>query len=119
MTMTIKADPVPLRVDEGGAIRVGSTRVLLDIVINSFKQGDAAEVIAHKFSTLQLADVYAVIAYYLRHKEELDAYLDCREKEADELQKLIQARQPPLPDLKARWQALQAQREQSHAKPGG
>ena len=37
---------------------------------------------------------------------------------ADELRKLIEARQPPLPDLKARWEALQAQREQSHVKPG-
>lgn len=106
MTLSIHTDPVPLRVEETGAIRVGNTRVLLDIVIECFKQGDAAEVIAHKFTTLQLADVYAVIAYYLRHKEEVDAYLDGREKEADELKKLIQARQPALPDLKARWQAL-------------
>lgn len=119
MTLNLHADPVPLRVDASGAVRVGNTRVLLDIVIHSYKQGNAAEVIVHKYSTLDLADVYAVIAYYLRHREEVDAYLKQREIEADELRKLIEANQPPLPDLKARLLARKAQMEQGHASTGG
>jgi hypothetical protein len=30
-----------------------------------------------------LADIYAVIAYYLRHREEIEAYLDAREARRD------------------------------------
>jgi uncharacterized protein (DUF433 family) len=112
MTLNIHADPVPLRVDENGDIRVGNTRVLLDLVVHRYDSGATPEEIVQSYESLSLADVYAVIAYYLRHKEQLDAYLEQREKEADELQKLIESRQPPLPDLKARWQALQAQKEQ-------
>lgn len=119
MTLTIQSEPVPLRVDEDGAIRVGETRVLLDIVIRAYQRGNAAEVIVHKFPTLQLADVYAVIAYYLRHKADVEAYLHQQEIEAAELRKKIEASQPPLPDLKARWRALQSQKEQGHASTGG
>jgi len=106
MIPSIHADLVPLRVEDTGAIRVGDSRVLLDIVIGAYQRGDAAEVIAHCYPTLQLADVYAVIAYYLRHKEEVDAYVARREKEADELQEMIEANQKPGPskaELLRRW----------------
>jgi len=34
---------------------------------------------------MTLADIYAVIAYYLRHREEIEAYLDAREQRAEEV----------------------------------
>ena len=38
-----------------------------------------------RYSTLALLDVYAVIAYYLRHRTEIDDYLVRREEKAEEV----------------------------------
>ena len=75
MTLTIHNDVVPLRVEESGIVRVGDCRVYLDVVIREYNNGSDPEGIVRAFSSLQLADVYAVIAYYLRHREEIDDYL--------------------------------------------
>src|SRR5207248_189747 len=61
--------PVPLRRDDRGGYRVGTSRVSLDTVVGEFEGGADPEGIARAYPTLQLADVYAVIAYYLRHKD--------------------------------------------------
>ena len=82
MTLAIAADPLPLRIDEGGAYRVGLTRVQLDTVIFAYNAGSSAEQIAGDFPGLLLADVHAVIAYYLNHRIEVDAYLAEREQAA-------------------------------------
>jgi hypothetical protein len=42
-----------------------------------------AEEIAQQYPTVPLVDVYSVITYYLRHKPEVDAYLNEREVLAD------------------------------------
>ena len=39
MTLTMTAVPLPLRTDNSGTVRVGNTRMSLDIVIDTFKQG--------------------------------------------------------------------------------
>jgi len=83
--------PVPLKMDEHGAIRVGGTRVTLDTVICAFNHGASAEEIVLNFSTLRLADVYAVLAYYLHDREQVDVYLRHREAEADAIQTRIEA----------------------------
>ncbi|HEX9945461.1 MAG TPA: DUF433 domain-containing protein [Thermoanaerobaculia bacterium] len=75
-----------------GVVRVGGTRVTLDSVVHAFKAGSSAEDIVRKFPTLSLADVYAVISYYLRHKAEVEAYLEEREREAQELRQQIEAK---------------------------
>jgi len=92
MSLTFAADPVPLRVDGGGAVRVGQSRVLLDLVIGSYKAGESAEEIVEHYPTLQLADVYAVFAYYLRHEDEVEAYLRERERQAEELRQFSESR---------------------------
>jgi uncharacterized protein (DUF433 family) len=64
MPLTIHSDPVSLRTDEYGVIRVGDSQVVLDIVIREFNNGADPEGIVHGYPTLNLADVYAAIAYY-------------------------------------------------------
>lgn len=91
MPLTIHTDPVPLRSDEHGAVRVGDTRILFDIVIWEFQNGACPEDIVSGYPTLQLADVYAVLAYYLRHREEVDKYLQEGEEEAERLRREIEA----------------------------
>ncbi len=88
MSLHIHPDPVPLRVDEAGAVRVGKTRVLLDLVVLAYEQGSTPEAIVEElYPSLDLADVYAAIAYYLRHTDEVRAFLTQREQEADRLRR--------------------------------
>jgi len=75
MPLKIHADAAPLRVDLGDVIRVGKTRVTLNTVIFEFENGATAEEIVSRYDTLSLADVYATIGYYLRHRTEIDEYL--------------------------------------------
>lgn len=81
----------PIAWDADGNIRVGGTRVTLSVVIGAHKRGDSPEDISRNFDTLDLADVYATIAYYLRHKEEVDGYLSQLEAQAEETLTLIEA----------------------------
>jgi uncharacterized protein (DUF433 family) len=95
MDFIIHVDPVPLQIDADGEVRVGGTRVLMHLVVQSIREGLSSEVIVQMYSSLQLADVHAVIAYYLRHQAEVDEYLRQREREAEHVRQLNLARFPP------------------------
>jgi uncharacterized protein (DUF433 family) len=56
---------IPLRRDKHGAIRVGQTRVLLELVIHASFVGETPEGIVDSYPSLTTADVYAVLVYYL------------------------------------------------------
>jgi uncharacterized protein (DUF433 family) len=114
--MTFEPMPVPLREDEHGAIRVGDTRVLLDLVIQEFRNGATPEGIVESYDALTLADVHAVISYYLRHPDEIGAYLDRRDHEAREVRERIEASQPPRPNLRAVLMARAQAREKARAQ---
>ena len=58
--------PVTLWEEPPGVLRVGKSRVLLELVIHAYQQGETPEAIVEMYDTLDLADVFAVIAYYLR-----------------------------------------------------
>jgi uncharacterized protein (DUF433 family) len=117
MALTIQADPIPLRIDEHGTIRVGASQVLLDIVIREFNNGAEPEAIAQGYPTLELADVYDVLAYYLRHRKEVDEYIDTRRQDAETLRQEIEAKQPSRVELRTRLLARKAQNELAHAAP--
>jgi uncharacterized protein (DUF433 family) len=95
MILPLEHDPLPLRMDAHGTIRVGGTRVTLDTVIWEFNQGASAEDIVEAYPSLRLPDVYDVISYYLRHRSEIDGYLREREREAEQIQREIEARFDP------------------------
>jgi uncharacterized protein (DUF433 family) len=97
---------VPLYTDPYGAIRVEGTRVLLDMIIVAFKSGATAEEIAQQFPSVALSDAYLIIAHYLTHTAEIDAYLSQRQAEAAELQRGIEARFNPV-GIRARLLARQ------------
>src|SRR5262249_11784137 len=117
MTLTVQAEPVPLRTDEHGVLRVGDSQVLLDTVIEEYSNGSTPEEIVSAYDTLKLADVYAAIAYYLRHQKEVDGYLRARRAAAEKRWQEIEARQPDRANLRARLLARRAQRDQEHASP--
>ena len=88
------AERPPLRVDEGGAVRVGKSRISLDLVVEQYENGMTPEDMVRAYDTLVLADVHAVIAYYLRHRDEVRAYLKRRAEEAEALRAKIEAERP-------------------------
>ena len=118
MTLTIQADPVPLRMDRDGGIRVGDSGVLLELVIEAHANGAMPETIVQWFDTLRLADVYAVISYYLNHKEELEEYLKHREQLATEIRREIESKQSPRPEFRQELLKRLAQREAGNAPVG-
>jgi len=78
---TLTPTPPPVRLDADGVLRVGRSRLTLDLVVRAYTEGASAEEIALRFAPIALADVYDVIAYYLRHRGVLDEYL----RESDRL----------------------------------
>src|SRR4051812_44533305 len=77
--MSIKRLEVPLRVDVDGVIRVAKTRVPLETVVRAFDTGADPKEIIRRYDSLDLADVYAVIAYCFKHEREVKAYVDARD----------------------------------------
>lgn len=94
--LPLVAEPPPLRMDEAGVARIGRTRVPLDLVVEQYENGMSPEGIVRAFDALELGDVYAVIAYYLRHRNAVQAYLRQREEDAQELQAKIESVRPSL-----------------------
>lgn len=102
MTLVLKSEKPPLREDETGAIRVGNSRVLLEIVIRDFQDGASPESIVSQYSTLTLSDTYGAIAYYLKNRDEVEEYLDKREKLAESVKQRIEAIQPDMSQIRSR-----------------
>ena len=95
MTLSLDRPPLPLRTDDTGTIRVGRTRVTLDTVVGCFCQGATAEEIACRFPTLDLSQIYGVIAYYLHNRPQVDAYLEERQNEAEQMRSQVEQRFDP------------------------
>src|SRR5258707_8768067 len=91
MTTLEKTQAMPLHLTEDGTIRIADSRVSLDSVVHHYKLGASAEQIAQKFPSLDLADVYAAITYFLNHEETVEEYLRQQEAKGDEVQREIES----------------------------
>jgi len=76
---------------DGKTVRIAGTRIPLERVVYAFEQSQSPEEIIQVFPTLDLADVYAVIAYYLRNREPVDAYVRQQAVEADTFERELRA----------------------------
>jgi len=85
------SEVMPLVTDADGVIRVGETRVTLDSVVAAFRRGATAEEIVEQYPSLNLADVYHVLGYYLRHRARVEAYLAKRASLAQEVREANEA----------------------------
>ena len=90
---------VPLSRDDAGALRVGQTRVLLEIVMRAWHAGATPEEIVQAYDTLQLSDVYAVVAWSLNNDTVVNEYLATREQIATEIQNELGKVRPIRMDL--------------------
>jgi uncharacterized protein (DUF433 family) len=108
MGLTIVEEAAPLKASTDGVVTVGGTPVTLDTVVAAFEEGATAEEIVHQYPSLPLADAYAVIAYYLRHRSDVEAYFAERRKQAGEVRSENTARFDAT-GLRARLQAPRSQ----------
>ena len=95
MTELNTIETIPLEVDPNGVIRVSKTRVTLDTIVQAFNDGATAEEIAQPYPSVPLADIYSIIGYYLRNKDEVGVYLHQRREEAEQVRRLNETRFDP------------------------
>lgn len=86
----------PIRIDEGGAVRVGKGRITLALVVEEYESGMTPEDMVRAYDSLDLADAYAAIAYYLSHRGAVGEYMRRRDERARALRAEIEARQPRI-----------------------
>jgi uncharacterized protein (DUF433 family) len=96
----------PIRKDATGAFRIGNTRVLLELVVRAFQDGATPEAIVQRYPTVSLAEVYGVVAYYLRDQAAVEAYLAEREQLAMEVEHRVAPMAGDLTAIRARLQAM-------------
>ncbi len=89
--LKLQSMQVPLSADADGVVRVEPTRITLDTVIAAYQGGCTAEEIVEQYPTLPLSSVHAVIAYYLIHRDDVDAYLAVREAEGRQLRQDVES----------------------------
>jgi uncharacterized protein (DUF433 family) len=92
MLTTSRTVSVPLSTNADGVILVGSTRVTLDTVVGSYKQGLSPEEIVSRYPSINLSDVYSTIAFYLSYQLEVEEYLKQRQRIAREIREENQLR---------------------------
>ncbi len=111
MALAVVADPTPIRIDADGAARVGGTRVLLASIVHHHQQGETPEEIHETFPGVPLADIYAAIAYSLRHQDEVDSHLAELRADAERLKGEVESEYGLPEELRERLRARVAQRQ--------
>jgi uncharacterized protein (DUF433 family) len=106
---------VPLYLDEHGDIRVTGSRVTLDTIVAEYESGATPQAIAQGFDTVELADVYSIIGFYLRHRPAVQQYLQTQEAKAAEAWKKAEAAGMTRPGIREELQARMARRESKNA----
>jgi uncharacterized protein (DUF433 family) len=89
-------ETIPLQTDADGVLRIGNTRVPLDTIIAGFVEGATAEELVQQYPSVQLADIYYVIGYYLRRRSEVEAYLGQRRGQAQQVRQQNESRFDPV-----------------------
>ena len=92
--LQVQDEKIPLIPDKNGVLHIAGTRVTLDCVVGMFDAGATAEQIADEYDSLTLEQVYGVIFYYLRHREQVKAQLAQEEKESEEARSRFEASFP-------------------------
>ncbi len=83
---------MPIRIDKDGVIRVGQSRVVIEVVVQEFHKGTSPEAIVEAYPALDLEDVRDAIAHYVAYREEVDTYMRARQEKADRLRQEIESR---------------------------
>ena len=91
-------------------VRVRGHRIGIEIILGDYlEEGLSAEEIAWRYPTLNLEEVHAVLAYYWRHKGDVDAYLQ-RVRESED-QFFAEQERNPSPAAQRLYQLVREHRE--------
>jgi uncharacterized protein (DUF433 family) len=72
----------------GGKPRIAGHRIRVeDVVVWHDRLGQSVDEIVSRFPQLSLADVYAALAYYHDHREEIDAQMEVDERFVEEMRR--------------------------------
>ena len=85
----------------------------LDVIVARHLQGLTPEQIHESFPSVPLTDIYAVVSYYLAHREEIDAYIQRRDEEAAQIRAAYEAAYPPKvtkAELLARYEQIKREK---------
>ena len=67
--------------DKNGVYRpVGHPRMMLELIVGAFHEGDSPESIRSQWPFLSLEEVYGCITYYLANKQVVDEYMKIQEQ---------------------------------------
>lgn len=91
MSIALQPEPLPMEMDRDGVIRIAGTRVTLETVVAAFLRGATAEEISQDYPSVPLSDVYGVISYYLRHRAEVDEYINQQRLDFEEARRKVEA----------------------------
>jgi uncharacterized protein (DUF433 family) len=89
------APPYVARTPEG-AWRVVGARVSLDSIVHAYWDGRSPEAIAADFPSLTLEQIHGAIAFYLRNRAEIDAYLSEQDARWRQFQEESASKHSPL-----------------------
>ena len=76
----------------------------VDLLIYAYRDGATAEEIALDYPTLKLADIYAVLSFYLSQQDEVDTYLEIQEELFEQKRRAVLQRSPQA-ELRERLRA--------------
>ncbi len=107
MNAVIETEAVPIQIGADGVWRIGSSRVTFDTVAAAFDEGATAEEITQQYPSLALAEVYAALGWYLKHRPEAETYLRTRDAERQRVRQANEARFGPV-GIRSRLLARQA-----------
>jgi hypothetical protein len=65
-------------------------------VVTAFLEGCTPEEIGEQYPSLHLSDIYLVIGYYLRHRDEVHTYLAERQRQANMIHQEAKQRFNPI-----------------------
>lgn len=91
-----------------GGYYVPGTRISLDSVVYSLKEGQSPEAIQDDFPLLKRSQIYGAIAFYLDHEAEIDQYPEDTRREFDGCGVPMSVANPVL------WEKIQ--RSRTHAR---
>jgi uncharacterized protein (DUF433 family) len=79
-----------VEVDEDGVAWIDNTRVkVVEVVVDKIAHGSSPEELHFQYPHLSLAQIHAAPAYYYDNQTALDAEIERRRREADELAERI------------------------------
>ncbi|MCX7992279.1 MAG: DUF433 domain-containing protein, partial [Fimbriimonadales bacterium] len=97
----IAALSLPVRIESNGAVRVGDSRVTLEIVLEAFLQGETPEQVVQSYPTLNLADVCCLYAHYSVNRQLFEKYLEASRQQSESVREMIESAYP-TEDLRER-----------------